>query len=137
MAPTTRSTKGRSSAGSKASSPQVQAGPSRGVSQQGPSQRVAGAPVSSGTLAVESDEDEDDDDEDEDEDDEEDESEDDDEESEDESDDDNGNDDNNQQQEAGNTGPNPRMDLLKLFASTEPNGLTTVEIMRGQGNEVS
>jgi hypothetical protein len=113
MAPTTRSMQGRPSGTSQASSPQAQAGPSRGTTQQGTSQRTTTAAGTRGSHAESSDEEDDDDDDDDDddeEDDDEDDSEDDGEDSDDENDD-------------------VRAKVLKIFATAEPNGLIKSEIM--------
>lgn len=110
MPPTTRSMQGRLSGTSQASSPQVQAGPSRGAVQQGTSQRVATATVNRGSNAESSDEDEDDDDDDDDDDEDDDDSEDDGEDSDDDED-------------------NVATHILKIFAMVEPNGLVKSEIV--------
>ena len=108
MPPTTRSMQGCLSGTSQASSPQGQAGPSRGTAQQGTSQRTTTAAATRGSHAESSDED-DDDDEDDDEDDDD-----------DDDDDDDESDDNDEN--------NIPAAILKIFAMVEPNGLVKSEI---------
>jgi len=149
MPPTTRSMQGRLSSTSQASSPYVQAGPSRGTAQPGTPQRIARGPVSGGGDNPSSDDDDDDDDEDEDDDDE---GEDDDDDESDEEDDNDGNDATNNAPNSPNNDTDSYSDdddqnsvwskVIKIFATGEPNGLTKSEITdprfaQSQANEAS
>jgi hypothetical protein len=122
MPPTTRSMQGRLPGTSQASSPQAQAGPSRGTAQQDTSQRTTTAAVTKGSHPESSDEDDDDDDDDDSEDDEE----------EDSDDDDDNDASNNSRNEASGYSDDEdddvRSKVLKIFATAEPNGLTRSEI---------
>lgn len=122
MAPTTRSMQGRPSGSSQASSPQVQAGPSRRPAQQGTPQRIVGAAANKGFEVVSSDEDEDDDDEEED--------------GEDDDEDDDDEEEDSDEDDAGNYSDDEvdpiRTRVLKIFAMAEPNGLIKSEIIDAQ-----
>jgi len=114
---------GRPSGTSQASSPQIQAGPSRITAQQGTPQRTAGTTVSRGGDNVSSEDEDDDDDDDDDDEDDDDEDEDDD--GDDDSDDDDDDDDTSDQDD------NPiRSRVFKIFATAEPNGLTKSELIK-------
>ena len=126
MPPTTRSMQGRLSGTSQASSPQAQAGPSRGAVQQGTSQRVITAAVNKGSDAESSDEDEEEDDEQDDGDD----SWEDGEEGDDDDDDEASNNARSASREYSDDDDNDvKTKVLKIFATTEPNGLTKSEII--------
>ena len=111
----------RLSGTSQASSPQAQAGPSRGAVQQGTSQRAMTAAATRGSNAESSDE-EDDDDDDDDEDD-------DDDGSEDDSDDSDDGDRNQASEYSDDDDDDVTSKVLKIFATAEPNGLTKSEII--------
>ena len=130
MPPTTRSMQGRLSGTSQASSPQAQAGPSRGAVQQGTSQRVITAAVNKGSNAESSDEDEEEDDEQDDDDD----GGEDGENSDDDDDDDDDDEASNNARSASreysdDDDDDVKTKVLKIFATTEPNGLTKSEII--------
>lgn len=136
MPPTTRSMQGRLSGTSQASSPQVQAGPSRGAVQQGASQRTMTAGATRGSHAESSDEEDDDDDDDDDNDDDDDDG------SEDDSDDSDDDDGNDTREYSDDDDDDVLSKVIKIFATAEPNGLTKSEmfdqaVIQTQANRAS